>query len=248
MHENLKYTLKLDEGLAAFETLNVSETPSAEEKAQIADWQPVFAETNYGTHYLIYAKFLGTKVDTDAFKVEKVQLYLQNFSGGVTIGLTGKMDLFLSAKDTKDPDFSDPRYPDRQKYKMQVGLQGMATEHVLKHFAPEKEIVLKTGDIIQTEAFFVPIDNAITKIFDPDELGNCCFVDELFMERNGDEIFVTSIGETRLRDLASSERIDPKQLTKLNIDLNKPQGGGGSLEERRSYIPCKPSSSIIDVE
>ncbi len=248
MHENLKYNLKLHEGITAFETMNISDTPSAEEKAQIADWQPVFSETNYGTHYLIYAKFLGKKLDEGSFSVKKVQLYLQNFSGGVTIGLTGNMDFFQSAKDTEDPDFNDPRYPDRQKYKMQIGLQGMATNHVLKHFEPQKEIVLKTGDIIQAEAFFLPVDTGISKIFDPEDMGSCCFVDEIFMERNGDEIFVTSIGETRLAELASFEQIDRKLLSKLNIDPDKPGSGPSSREERGKYYPCQPRSSIVDIQ
>ncbi len=248
MHENLKYNLKLDEGIAAFETLNISESPTNEEKAQIADWQPIFSETNYGTHYLIYAKFLGKKIDKDEFQVNKVQLYLQNFSGGVTIGLTGKVDFFQSAKDASDPDYNDPRYPNRQKYKIQIGLQGMTTNHVLEHFQPQTDIVLKTGDIVQAEAFFIPVDSGISKIFDPDDMTNCCFVDEIFMERNGDEIFVTSIGETRLRDLAAFERIDPKQLGKIKIDPNKPQDGGGGPEERGSFHPCKPASAIVDVK
>lgn len=52
-------------------------------------WQPICSEIRYGTHYLIYAKFIPkeNQLNPEKCDIGEIKLWLQNFTGAVTLGI-----------------------------------------------------------------------------------------------------------------------------------------------------------------
>lgn len=251
MHENLKYTINLDKDTIALkheELLTVKGELDKNQKRQIADWQPVFSDTNYGTRFLVYAKFIGKRLGTDSFEISLIQFYLQNYAGNLSIGFNGYFDLRQPPVNVEDPDMMDSKFPSRSKYVLDIGLQGFNTDFVKKDFKPKTPLTIKAGDILQCKSLFTPVDSSYSNIFDEKNFGKAKFVDELFMERNGDEIFITSEGESKLRSLESKyQLVDEAKLLSGGIDKNVQQNYKTTLEKRGRVFPCEPKSSIFIV-
>jgi len=251
MHENLKYSLNFNEDTIPLEDVtllnpaNKKKTFSDNEKVQIADWQPIYADAHYGTHYFVYAKFIGAKKGS-SFQVDTIQFYLQNYSGSISMGLTNQFTLDETA-DNNDADFLDPRYPNRRKYILTVGLQGLNNNYTNLDYKPDG-LVINAGDLIQVSGFLVPVDTSLSNIYDSSQIHNARFVDEMFMDRNGDEIFITSHGEKELRKLATLSLIDSTKLQFADIDLNVNQLNAPGPEPKGRIIPCSPHNSICYVE
>jgi hypothetical protein len=245
MHENLKYTLKLDEKIQAFNTFEGMDPKNPEDKAQIADWQPIYAHKHYGTLFLIYAKFLGKKVK-EGFEVDRVQLYIQNYEGEVTLGFTQYAELNDMQIEANDPDI-DPRYPNRKKYKLSIGLQALNTENVIRNYRTMERVVLQQGDVIMTQPFFLPVANAISRIFDGDHINKSLFVDPVFMKRDGDEVYITQQGEMLLRDLLNGGHVERKDLFGAGIDPDSPQTFENFGEQKNRTTICQPVFSQCDI-
>ena len=69
MHENLKYTVSLDESIKKYSE-NIISDPM-EDKFRVADWQAIYSGFDYNTHYLIYAKFIGQKKRAVSLKLKR---------------------------------------------------------------------------------------------------------------------------------------------------------------------------------
>jgi|GEM_PF-6996236 len=198
MHENLKYTVRLTKDIEACS--DISDVKSI----GIKDWQPIFADKEYETFYFLYAKFIGEKQDEkDSFEVQKIQLYLQNFEGDVTIGLTGKAYFFPQDLDFAD---HDSRFPERKQYGLFIILQGFNTkittvsDHDLvfpKEGSWSSKPKIKTGDVLVTRVFFQPIP---LNLRDASDNKLPCVLDKLFQVRDGD-----SIGYIERQDRADLE-------------------------------------------
>jgi len=225
MHENLKFTLKLDENISKFDKFKGKDPNSKEDRAEISDWQAIYASNQYGTHFLIYAKFIGKK-DKSIFKVETIQLYLQNYSGPVTIGFVPHASIEEIPIKDEDPD-NDPRFEARKKYFLQVSLKAHCKENRTHSFIPKTPIELTDNSIIMTSPVYVPINPAISKIFDPENRENSLFVDELFMERMGSNIIISEIGKIRLLELyyLNKDIVTKENLKNagIDVDLNSTQ-------------------------
>jgi hypothetical protein len=252
MHENLKYTLKLDENIKEFEQFEDKKPQDKNDRAEISDWQAIFAGNNYGTHYLIYARFLGKKVGTK-FKVSKIQLYIQNYSGQVSVGFVDHDDIEEIPIGIKDPD-TDPRFPNRKKFKLSLAVQGLNSKKITHSFKP-KNIELSTSDIIMTDTFVVPIDSDISKIYSKKKRASSSFVDEMFMGRMGSNVFVTETGKDELFriHLLNKKLVTEKNLKDAGVDEKsyknftaKPITSKFSIVDTPRY-PCIPIYSICDL-
>lgn len=237
MHENAKYTVRLSEDIKPYEPEREF-TDKRAAKDSVADWQCIFADIAYGTHYLIYAKFLGHKnEETGGFSVKKIQLYLQNYTGAVTVGLTDRLDLLPPIKyraNMKDPDNDPIRFPRRRKYPMIVYLQGLNNTTFMEY---DEEFEIANGDIMETKPEYVPVENKYSSIFGTeDDLKKSLFVDEMYMERDGDDVFIHSQGIKNLFDL----EIEGQALT-LAGETRAPRAPQGRPH------PCKPRNSIFTV-
>lgn len=223
MHENLKYTIRLDQKIKEFISFDALRQNTIQAKEQIGDWQPVYCDIKYGTHYFLYAKFIGAK-DGDEFVLEKIQLYIQNYSGPVSIGFNGYINLEpLEEMDNEDPD-RDPRYKNRTKYYLNIGLEGLKMENKTQDY-PKKDVEklnvrLKQGDILVTQPFFSPVDPNLSQIYNSNNLNNSNFVDEIFMERVGEDIIITEEGQDALTLLYHLDLVSEENLSAAGIMMD----------------------------
>lgn len=252
MHENLKYTLKLDENIKEFKEFEGKDPSKKKDRAEISDWQAIYAGNSYGTHYLVYARFIGKK-DNCKFKVEKIQLYIQNYSGKVSIGFVEHDNIEEIPIGVNDPDI-DPRFPDRKKFKLDLAVQGLNSKKITHSFEP-KGIVLSTSDIIMTDIFVAPIDSDISKIYDKKNRAKSVYVDELFMGRMGSNVFVTEAGKDELFriHLLNNKIVTEKNLKQADVDKDEYKNhqynhitSNFSIVDTPRY-PCIPIYSICDL-
>ncbi|MEM7550464.1 MAG: hypothetical protein AAF363_12350 [Bacteroidota bacterium] len=241
MHENIKFTVRLDQSIIPLESSsqvhqlnNLHEEKeetfdSINAKSQMADWQAVFQGVRYGTEHIIYAKFCGASSNQNdsnpVFTVETIQLYIQNYRGPVTIGFNSAKVLigeetFLKEESDEDNDLkdSDPRYPDRKQYTLKIGLEGLKDKpddfFVLdkSRFSFEecsygKQLQLKNGDTLRVQTWFSPTNPDFTRIFtDLQSLKSTPFVDKIFMDRYGEDVFVTKRGFRKLKEINSFDK------------------------------------------
>lgn len=253
MHENIKYTVKLSEATVPFVSFDDMKSGATDPvaKSRIGDWQCIYNDHRYGTLHMVYTKFIGSQKG-DAFHVDKIQLYIQNYTGAVSIG-------FHSSKYTTiieepvgpfDHDY-DPRYPDRKRVKLRFALQGMVNnkDRWINTDVAHNQLVIKENDVLETYAVFVPVDNAISKIFESDEeKKTSAYVDPEFMDRLGEDVFVRPENISRIYDLYHE---DPRLVDKEDLK----RGFGFYPEENKRIdfkivmigrpYPCIPIFSIF---
>ena len=232
MHENIKFTVRLSKEIKPIKRLClIREIPEAnpdggvdkvippdeDEKRQIGDWQPIYGDSVYGTDHTVYAKFLGEEVDA-GFKVQAIQLYIQNYKGPVTIGFNGEDVRIRDEPKTEEDRDGDPKYPERTQYTMSIGLEGLRSKledlfvidqsrikRIQKDGSDPVElskqpITIKEGDTLKVEVWFSPANPCITRIYtNKNELKEAQFVDELFMERFGEDVVVSWRGYEELK-------------------------------------------------
>jgi hypothetical protein len=245
MHEHLKYSIKLNENFKAY--VRPSARPNQMNSTEIreieSDWQSIYAGNDYGTHYLIYAKFIGKKLPKKGYQLNRVQIYLQNYSGNISIGLTEHV--FFECLNRVDDDYEDPerdpRYPGRRRFQLTVGMQGFKSDSYFNSNVEclGESIVINSNDILYVEPFFLPIENDLTEIFNPCNRRNAKFIDEKFLERIGEDIIVSPIGKDRLRMLNEMGFIDDDKLELIEIDKRP------NFERKGKEYPCTPRNSIF---
>lgn len=206
MHENIKYTINLSEETVPFDSFDDLEPAATdlEAKKRIGDWQCLFSDHRYGTQYMVYGKFIGNMV-SGGFHASQLQLYLQNYSGAVSMGfhLSKYTTIISETVGFGDHDY-DPRYPNRKRYKLRFALQGMvdSKDRWLIPNAINDELIIRSGDVLESQAVLTPIDPSLTKIFEGEEaMKTAAFVDPEFMDRLGEDVFVTLDNMERLYDL-----------------------------------------------
>ena len=260
MHENIKYTVRLSEETKPYEPdRTVFPTPK-DRKDSVADWQSIYAAIDHDTHYFIYAKYIGELDDSSGlFKVNIAQFYLQNYSGGVTIGIakaemdhtpykdyTG-LDESQLPDEEKDPDNDQLRYPKRKKFYTKFTLNSFNNKNFVEIKDPKvrdpksgehKPLIIKKGDLLQASSQFNPAPNHISRIFEShEEMQGALYVDEHYQEREGDWIGLSSQGVANLFDLGIQD-----QATSL---ANAMSTIGVSNQPKGRPHPCKPENSIF---
>ena len=266
MHENLKFSIKLSESIKPFHdgtTFN-----PIEDKNRIADWQAIFSGYDYNTQYLIYTKFIGNKLTKDSFEVNKVQLFIQNYTGNETIGFINhkKPSAFFEEtkfvnEDPKDPE-NDIRLPagKKRRFKIKVGLQAFNNNLInddVKKYNNEDSFVINNGDILEINTFFTPANPEASNIYDATNRNKSFYVDEKFMERIGEDIKITDSGAQKLLELnelglISNEHLDAalaekKEYFKTVISNTKKNTDSMKALFGRVY-PCIPKNSIFYVD
>ncbi|MEM6807415.1 MAG: hypothetical protein AAF696_38810, partial [Bacteroidota bacterium] len=197
-------------------------------KNEISDWQPILSDLKYDTDHTVYAKFFG-KMNNGEFVWEGTQLYIQNYQGPVTIGFNSASVRIV--EDRVPDDEKDIRNAGRKQFLMLVGLQGL-TDDVNRLFKmgedqfrngkkitspklSEKPIRIKEGDTLRVESWFSPADPEITRIYKGREaVKDAMFVDELFMERMGEDVVLTWKG---LRELEWISRNYPEVVSVAKV-------------------------------
>ncbi len=241
MHENIKYTVALDKNTKALSDRSLLGKNTKGPKDEKADWQCIYGGKAYGTEFFVYAKFLGSP-EGDAFRLKKIQLYLQNYSGPVSMGFTGFMNFesFTMSDDDPDIDERNPNY--KKKYSLEFGVRGMNMENNFD--CQDVDILLLDNDIMMAEPIFSPIDEKFTRIFQ-EEKHKADYVDELFMVRVGEDIVISPEGRSRLQRLYNygyetsyNDKIAEVLEDAVNNELNIPDQK--SVEDKNIKWPCRP--------
>ena len=259
MHENIKFTVRLSDKIKPLSDpahLKLEKDDINEEiKFSIADWQSVFSDVKYGTHFFVYGKFIGSKV-AEGFKISKIQLYLQNYTGSVTIGFDGaprfkKSIIFegdASSDEPENPDVDKLRYPDRTKYLLSLRLRGLNTNNLVENVSDfPNDLIIKDGDILETQINFNPVDPQLSRIYDSAEvMRDTPFVDELFMERVGEDVVVSESGIKGLLKLGLFN--DAASLVERGVTATTTENSKVVIKEdvpKGISFACKPVNTIF---
>lgn len=255
MHENLKFNVTLDENIQDFESLDsiTNQFDNVIEKAKISDWQSIYSENDYGTQYLIYAKFLGKKINNTSFKINKIQLFIQNYDGSITLGFNKNFNFFFKPIELDHID-NDPRekYKNRKKYLLGVALEAFKMEDHNTNL--DVDVIINEGDLLVTESFFTPAITNLSRIFEKDHIKKSNFVDPKFMKRIGDDIFITDEGYKKLHDLHGIGLITEKQFLGTgfhlmdNESIEKVKNLPNKLLITGRKYPCIPRNSIFSIK
>ncbi|MEE9361483.1 MAG: hypothetical protein V3U92_02680 [Cellulophaga sp.] len=244
MHENLKYTVRLNKKIA--QCIDIEK----QNDLGIKDWQPIFADKEYGTFYFIYGKFLGEKViATNEFKLDRLQLYLQNFEGDVTIGITSKLYFYEQEVDSYD---TDNRYPDRRQYGLFIILQAynnnLSTVRDNDIIFPTNnmDVKLKRGDILVTRVFFRPVSIEIKNGGNQNSNKDNDFVvlDRLFEKRDGDSIAkIKAQSEIEIRELVENGIMSQNDFDEISESISEE-----NIEIMGARRRCSPIISYFTIE
>ncbi|MEQ9166531.1 MAG: hypothetical protein RLO12_09760 [Fulvivirga sp.] len=180
MHEKLKFKIHL-----------------SEERGADQEWgyQPIFSEAQYGTHYVVNARFVGNEDVSGALNLNTIHFYLQNYTGSVTIGLE---DFSLIEECTKEyQELREPHYPDCKVYKIILFARGFNTNLRHCHKITDNDVlkVFKAGDILVTEVIYLPITKKLTFWDDSSKYGEALYLDPVYQLRDGEHVILTKIGK-----------------------------------------------------
>ncbi|WP_396636461.1 hypothetical protein [Maribacter sp. R77961] len=242
MHENLKYTVRLTEKIKACADIKQANSIG------IKDWQPIFADKEYDTFYFLYAKFIGKKdEDGECFNLNKIQFYLQNFEGEVTIGLTGKAYFYEQELDPAD---HDTRYEGRKQYGLFIILQGFNSSLTS---VKENDLVfpnkglwsskpkINSGDVLVTRVYFRPIPLHLRNTSDNQ---NPIVLDRLFQARDGDSVAdIERQDRSDLKELVDRKIMKQEDYEEIFKDLKRE-----ALDLRGVRRRCSPIISFFTVE
>jgi hypothetical protein len=180
MHEKLKFKIHL-----------------SEERGADQEWgyQPIFSEAQYGSHYVINARFEGNADTSGTLNLDNIHFYLQNYTGAVTVGLE---KFSLVEECTKEyQDLHEPHYPDCKVYKIKLFARGFNTNlrhcHKISNNDPLK--VIKAGDILVTEVIYLPITKNLTFWDDSSKYGEALYLDPVYQLRDGEHVIITDAGK-----------------------------------------------------
>ncbi len=248
MHENIKYTLSLDEKIEPLRSREDLKNPAAAPRGSVGDWQSIFAETIQHTHFFVYAKLIGKK-EGETFRVKKIQLFVQNYKGSVTYGFTGLDDLDIKQVtiDANDPEH-DPRHPNKTKYELSFGVGALRSS--INCVEKDVDVVFKNYDIIQATPIFSPAENEISQIFeDDDKRRNTNYADPLFMQRVGEDVKITDEGYARLELLGESgfDNAIQSQVSNLLSHKNTIKSLT-EIEFLGLKYPCQPRNTMIKIQ
>ncbi|WP_116771540.1 hypothetical protein [Maribacter litoralis] len=242
MHENLKYTIRLTKDIKTCS--NIKNINSLE----IKDWQPIFADKEYDSFYFIYAKFIGEREENnDSFSIQRIQLYVQNYEGDITIGLTGKAYFYQEDLDVVD---CDSRYKERKQYGLFIILQGFNAN---LSTVIENDIIfpiegkwtstpkINTGDILVTRIYFQPIS---LHLRDTSDNKTPVVLDRLFQARDGDSIIdIERQDRLDIENLKNKGVIDHLDYEEIFKDLKKESFVLQGVRRR-----CSPIISFFTIE
>ncbi|MAN59962.1 MAG: hypothetical protein CMC08_09035 [Flavobacteriaceae bacterium] len=173
-HENLRFNLHLSENKSP------STTPLS--------FGPIYSDTKYGSHYGLFANVQGRKLGGTAFEVSKIELFLQNYTGSVTIGISHILGIHVSEAIPAD-------YKTRKEggrfVQLFVCLQGLSTAFGKSVTLSENELVLTEANLLEVIIVFEPVANQFSMIDEPIEKRNASalFADPEYLERDGEDIF-----------------------------------------------------------
>lgn len=141
-------------------------------------WQPICSEVKYGTHYLIYAKFTA-KEKKGKCEVEKIDLWLQNYTGAVTMGIAN----------ASIPEWGTTRDGASEMFILTVKVKALLFNPGFEIKVPKGKLVLGKKDELETNVFVVKNDNPVLlDNTNRDTRNRAIFVDEEFYIRDGEDI------------------------------------------------------------
>lgn len=228
MHERLKFKIQLND-----------------QRGVDPDWglQPIFTESQYGSHYVINARFEGKEIDKDKGTVElsKIHFYIQNYTGSVTVGLEKYAIIEeCNPAEKRYGELLEPEYPDSKIYKIQLFARGFSNNFDYTHDIQEHLKVINRGDIIVTEVVYLPVTKLLTHYDQENMFQKAAYVDPLYMERDGEDVDLTKVGRVMIKKMT---RLGVTEDDNGVIDFNAiksfdtTDGAGGSRE-------CKASVSM----
>lgn len=259
MHEFIKYSVKLENKVLPFVQTNENNFPTDDpdekelRRRKKSDWQAILADHQYGTHFFIYSKFIGKlSEDKSSFNLKSVQLFLQNYTGAVTIGLAGSPKILKVTPQVGEVDAS--RFDNPNKYKLFVPVQALNTQDISSEtiLNGKEGIDIHSGDLLESVAIFKPVEAFVSKEEEEHQMNpkgepNFPFVDELFETRMGEDIVPTIKGDGR-SDLSDEfQGLDSSTISSFErkasiFDLSGTRAAGAG-----TLIPCKPTNAIFHI-
>ena len=184
-----------------------------------------------------------------------MQLYLQNYSGSITIGFDGiasmKIADYFENDPIANPDGDNLIYKNRKKFDLSINLKGLHKNNFMNKVSLPQYISLKDGDIMETNVRFNPVDPGLSRIFDTVEnMKESCFVDELFMERVGSDIVIHDNGIKNLMAVGKKEKAVSLTNNQRNVSLSIPANCKINVQEdipKGIRFACKPVNSIFHI-
>lgn len=257
MHENIKYTVRLTDKIVSYNNRTSLRTRNNDLVSQIKNWQSIFADVSYNTHYHIYAKFIGKRGKKEGFDLNKIQLYIQNYTGMISIGYNGYYKFKLSKiEDPADEDYREKnitgRY--RQRVVLTIGTEAFQIENqIISDSKYCKNKTIYEGDVLTTDVIFTPANPDLSKIYNKDNFHESEFVDEKFMERSGDQVRISVSGEAKLRDLEMRGIISELDLKNAGINKNSDESNNKlnlfyDIERKGFKVKCKPINTYFTIE
>uniref|UniRef100_UPI0035BE9A8E hypothetical protein n=1 Tax=Gilvibacter sp. TaxID=2729997 RepID=UPI0035BE9A8E len=158
MHENLKYHISLSKEVSEFDGfLDENPRTNRDYRNSLSGWDPIYAATHYGTEYFIYAKFIGSYSEGKK-NIEKIQLYLQNYSGAVTLGFQGTAKLIRRKMEENDPDINLEKNPNNIKYNLVVVLEAFNYQKYSTEITifQDGSPVIEEGELMEVTPVFYP--------------------------------------------------------------------------------------------
>ncbi|MEQ8478119.1 hypothetical protein [Fulvivirga sp.] len=227
MHERLKFKVHLSEQRG---------------KDEAWGYQPVFSEAQYGTHFVINARFEGRQDTNGAINLDNIHFYLQNYTGEVTVGLE-KFSLLeeCGLHETRYQELLEPGYPNSKVYKITLFAKGFNNNFRHSHHAANHVTVLKPGDILVTEVVYLPVTKKLTFWDDENLYHQASYVDPIYQIRDGEDVKLTKEGEsmiTKLNQLGIVETANGEYDFGTIESFNVTDGVGVGRE-------CKASVSMV---
>lgn len=228
MHERLKFKVHLSEQRG---------------KDEAWGYQPIFTEAQYGTHYVINARFEGTQGDSGAINLDNIHFYIQNYTGEVTLGLQ-KFSLIeeCNSQELKYEELLEPDYSKSSKiYKITLFAQGMNNNFKHSHKIHGTLKKINPGDILVTEVVYLPITKKLTFWDNKKRYNQALYVDPIYQLRDGEDIKLTQTGRSMIKTLKLKGIVETEtgEYDFGAIDsFDNAQGIGGGRE-------CKASVSMV---
>jgi len=240
MHQNLRSTLILsDESIEDYQTIE-----NFEERQQKK--QMLIPAMQYGTFFTIYAKFLG-HIKDKKFLPTHCDVFLQNYQGLVTVGLT-KIQKTIDI--VFDPEVNAP------VYLLKINLKGL---HAKPNFNQPQEIEISSNPLLSnyTETsdadwdslkkgnneidskyllrVLVTYDNLDSDVFDEkNPVNDSKLIDSFAYERDGDDLLVKEFSVYN-----GNGKMEPMAHLRGSYKIFKDEGKIVTYACRPSYVQFK---------
>lgn len=188
-------------------------------------YDSIYSDSKYGTHFCTYANFIGLKT-TSGFKVEKLNIKVQNYTGSVTIGISKFIGYTSEPLDQSlyVEGFSNHKNKHIKFYIMYQGFLKPTIKTIPKNDTDLRiaGLEFEQGDFLEVISFCEPIPNCLIDIDqDPNTMGEeALFADEEYVIRNGETIEPIPNITTKKQDLIKDLKDDAIGIMALHKESN----------------------------